>query len=126
MQTRRKRKHRNAEGMTLIEIMIVVVIMAMIAAAAGVGVMKAKASIDLDLAKSGVRSLASVAETYMIRNRGQCPTLEELKSGNYLSRGASTEDPWGAEYVLACEEGDLSVRSAGPDRALSTEDDITL
>jgi general secretion pathway protein G len=126
METRRKREHRNLEGMTLIEIMIVVVIMALIATAAGVGVMKAKASVDIDLAKSGVRAVASVAETYMIKNRGTCPTLEELKSGNYFSRGASTEDPWGAEYVLACEQGDLSVRSAGPDKQLSTEDDITL
>ena len=126
MRPERKRKHRNVEGMTLIEIMIVVVIMAMIAAAAGIGVMKAKASIDLDLAKSGVKALGSVAETYMLRNRGTCPSMEELKSGHYLAKGASTEDPWGMEYTLGCEDDEVTVRSSGPDKEINTEDDIAL
>jgi prepilin-type N-terminal cleavage/methylation domain-containing protein len=123
---KRARKRRHSDGMTLIEIMIVVVIMAMIAAAAGFGVMKAKATMDLDMAKSGVHRLGSVAEGYMLENRGSCPSMEELKSGRYLSRGGSTEDPWGMDYVLTCEDSEVSVRSGGPDRQLGTDDDIAL
>ena len=126
MRCKRVKKRRQSEGMTLIEIMIVVVIMAMIAAAAGFGVMKAKATMDLDMAKSGVHRLGSVAEAFMLENRGSCPSMEDLKSGRYLSRGGSTEDPWGVEYELTCEDSEVLVRSAGPDRAMSTEDDIAL
>jgi prepilin-type N-terminal cleavage/methylation domain-containing protein len=123
---RRLKRQKHGEGMTLIEIMIVVVIMAMIAAAAGFGVMNAKKGMDKDMAKSGVHRLASVAESYILQNRGGCPSLEDLKSGDYLSRGGSTEDPWGEQYALVCEEGGVAVRSSGPDKQMMTDDDIAL
>ena len=126
MQRTRVRRTSARQGMTLIEIMIVVVIMAMIAAAAGIGVMNAKKGVDIDTARTGVRSLASAAEAYMLQHRGACPSMAELEESKLLRRGSSIEDPWGIEYLLGCEDEGVAVRSAGPDREMNTDDDITL
>lgn len=126
MNNARRRRLRR-EGMTLIEIMIVVVIMAMIAGAAGLGVMNAKKTVDLDLARTTARSIASACEAYLMSTRGaECPTVTELSEAHVLKRGTDPNDPWGNAYAIECDGVEINVRSAGPDEAMDTKDDIAL
>lgn len=121
------RRRRRREGMTLIEIMIVVVIMAMVAAAAGVSVMNAKADADKKTAGTEVHNLGQVGEAYLLQDpKAECPTMATLRESRLLRRGSTGEDPWGTDYQLSCEDGEINVRSAGPDREFGTDDDIAL
>jgi general secretion pathway protein G len=101
--------------MTLIEIMLVVVIMALITTAVGMGVMHAKGQADVNLARTGVRTVASAVEAYMIEHRGKCPTLAQLVESGTLKRGTEPRDPWGNEYRIECEDSDVNVLSPGKD-----------
>ncbi|MCP5065215.1 MAG: hypothetical protein GY946_01500, partial [bacterium] len=54
-----------------------------------------------------------------------CPTLSQLQHERFLSREASTEDPWGNRFRIKCSE-QVSVRSAGPDGKAGTSDDVRI
>jgi general secretion pathway protein G len=127
MQTiRERRRRRGRQGMTLIEIMIVVVIMAMIAGAAGFAAMESANRARIDNTQAQVRSLASVAEAYLLHHPGAgCPSLEQLAEDRLLNRGSTRVDPWGGDFILSCD-GDVNVRSAGPDGQDGTGDDISV
>ncbi len=122
-----RRKHcLKQQGMTLVEIMIVVVIMAMIAAAVGFSALGATDSARIDTAKTEVKSVSGVAELYLSQHAGiECPTLDELQQSRLLRRGASGKDPWGNQYEIVCQDGDVNVTSAGPDREPGTTDDVS-
>jgi len=128
MHRSRVRALLRRQGMTLIEIMIVVVIIGMITAAVGVGVVHVKKDSDLKLARTGLRNLANVAETYQVMHgsSSECPTLAQLSEGKLLRAGSSLDDPWGTPYELSCESGEVNVRSAGPDRDRGSPDDLVL
>jgi general secretion pathway protein G len=126
VQKRTLRRRNRRLGMTLIEIMIVVVIIGMLTAAAGLGVMNAKKTTDAQMARTDIRTLASVAEAYQMLN-GVCPTMTQLRASDLLKRGSNTRDPWGTDYVIRCDEmSDVDVLSWGPDRAENTADDVTM
>jgi general secretion pathway protein G len=121
-----RRRHRRRQGMTLIEIMIVVLIMAMIAGAAGFAAMENMKQARIDNTKAQVRSLAQVGEAYLLHHPGaECPSFDELAQARLLSRGSTRTDPWGGAFVMSCD-GDVNVRSAGPDGQDGTEDDISV
>ena len=128
MQSSRVRALLRRQGMTLIEIMIVVVIIGMITAAVGVGVIRVKRDSDLNLARTGLRNLANVAETYQVMHgsSSECPTLAQLGDSKLLRAGSSLDDPWGMPYELSCESGEVNVRSAGPDHERGSPDDLVL
>jgi prepilin-type N-terminal cleavage/methylation domain-containing protein len=122
----RRRSRRRRQGMTLIEIMIVVVIMSMIAGAAGFAAMEHMKRARIDNTKTQVRSLAQVAEAYLLHHPGaSCPSLDELAEDRLLNRGSSRTDPWGGDFLVSCD-GDVNVRSAGPDGQDGTDDDISV
>ncbi len=55
----------------------------------------------------------------------ECPTVERLVEEQELDEAGDNRDPWGKDYVVECGEG-VSVRSAGPDRTLQTDDDVVI
>ena len=73
-----------------------------------------------------VREIASGIATYQIDNeRSPCPTRDNLIDQKYVARGALV-DPWGTSITFHCmPNGDVVVRSAGPDRLFHTDDDVT-
>lgn len=122
----RKKRHGSRQGMTLVEIMIVVVIMAMIAAAVGFSAMGASKQARIDATKSEVKSLANIAEAYLMSHADDdCPSIDDLLSSGLMKQGSNTKDPWAGAYAISCESGGVNVHSAGPDRASGNEDDIT-
>ena len=119
---RHARRHRRQAGMTLIEIMIVVIIMALIATAVGIAVLPARERANRQATLTDVRTVHGAAENYMLEEN-ECPTMENLV-GEYLNRSARTEDAWGNAFQIECSGNEITVRSAGPDGQMGTEDDI--
>ena len=67
---------------------------------------------------------ASAVQVFrIVENR--CPTRDALVSSNYVD-AKELIDPWGTSITFHCTaDGDVVVRSAGPDRLFHTPDDIT-
>ena len=72
-----------------------------------------------------VKMLESNLSLYYLDYGGYPASLSDLKKLEYVSSGVLT-DPWGQQYsaVPTSENGELSVVSAGADKALNTKDDI--
>ena len=119
------RLHRaRQQGMTLVEIMIVVIIMALIATAVGVAVIPRLNKARETQTKTDAQSVRSAVEQYLMENPGEgCPSMESLL-GDYLNRSARSKDAWDNDFEIRCDGSEVTVRSAGPDGSMGTEDDI--
>ena len=103
-------------GMTLIEIMIVVIIMAMIATGVAVAVMPQLEKSRIKTARTDVAAIRTAVQLYLAESPGQCPSVEDLKSGRFLDKAKRTTDPWDKDFVIRCIEGDdPEVYSLGPE-----------
>ena len=117
-------RRRRREGMTLIEIMIVITIFAMMAGGVAVALLPQLEKAKIKTTKTDAQALRSAVMLYVADNPRGCPTVEELVSERYLDGSRRTTDAWDTPYQISCEDGDISVFSAGPDLEFSTEDDI--
>lgn len=110
--------------MTLVEILVVVAIIALVTAVTAVGVIKlgedAKKRATVQ-ALSHLRQMAAVARS---RGLADCPTPAELRRDKMLDAQFPKEDPWGTPFSILCNEDEIQARSAGPDRAVDTGDDL--
>jgi len=122
LQHRLARQRR--EGMTLIEIMIVITIIALIGGGVAVALLPQLNKAQIDSTKIDAGKLRSVVQLYVGQNPRECPTVEQLVSEKYLDGSRRTADAWENDFQISCEDGEISVRSAGPDLEFSTEDDI--
>ena len=119
----RRRRARRRQGMTLIEVMIVMVIMALVATGAGFMIVPQLQKAKIKQTGTDAKTIASAAEMYMAEN-DECPTVEALVSEKILNSKLNTQDAWGNDYQIECDEDGPAVRSAGPDEQFGTEDDI--
>ena len=111
-------------GMTLIEIMIVVVIMGLIASAVGIGVFNQAKKARIEDAKQAVRTIEHAVQLWQQDHPSGCPTMEQLIREGTLDRRQRSKDPWENDFVIQCENSDVSVHSKGPDGQDGTDDDI--
>jgi len=123
LQLRRARRRRR-EGMTLIEIMIVVAILAMIAGGVAVALLPQLERAQIKTTATDAQGLRSAVMLYVADNPRGCPTVEEMVSERYLDGTRRTADAWDTPFQISCEDGEVSVISAGPDLEFNTEDDI--
>jgi general secretion pathway protein G len=114
----------NQGGFTLIEIMIVITIFAMMAGGVAVALLPQLEKAKIKTTKTDAQALRSAVMLYVADNPRNCPTVEDLVSERYLDGSRRTTDAWETPYHISCEDGDISVFSAGPDLEFSTEDDI--
>lgn len=120
----RSERARRSRGMTLVEIMIVVVIMALMATAVGVAVLPRLKAARITQTRTDAQTVSSAAMQYLIDNPGEgCPTVEQL-AGGYLSASTRLKDAWDNDFHIECSGDEVTVRSAGPDGNMGTEDDI--
>ena len=127
INTRRQQRlarRKRQEGMTLIEIMIVITIFAMIAGGVAVALLPRLEEARIKSTKTDAQALRSAVMLYVADNPRGCPTVEELVTERYLDGSRRTADAWDTEFQITCEDGDISVMSAGPDLEFNTEDDI--
>jgi general secretion pathway protein G len=112
------------EGFTLIEIMIVITIFAMMAGGVAVALLPQLEKAKIKTTKTDAQALRSAVMLYVADNPRGCPSVEDLVSERYLDGSRRTTDAWETPYQISCEDGEISVLSAGPDLEFSTEDDI--
>ena len=122
-RARRTRSRRKREAMTLIEIMVVMVIMALVATAAGFAIVPQITKARIKQSSADAKAVAAGAELYLTEH-DNCPTIEELLSEKILDKNKNTKDAWGNAFTIECNEDGATVRSAGPDEQMGTEDDI--
>jgi general secretion pathway protein G len=120
---RRNRRRRRREGMTLIEIMVVMVIMALVATAAGFAIIPQITKARIKQTSADAKAVASGAELYMAEH-DDCPSVEQLVTEKILDKDKNTKDAWGNDFTIECDEDGATVRSAGPDEQMGSEDDI--
>jgi general secretion pathway protein G len=122
---RSKTRQRRARGYSLLEILVVVAIMSLLASVAVPAVMRLYDRSRSDTALLAAQSFRTATSSWRLSTRtDDCPTPTRLIEDKMLDRGASTKDPWGNEFAIACDDGGVTVSSAGPDRRLGTTDDI--
>jgi general secretion pathway protein G len=120
---RRPPRRRNREAMTLIEIMVVMVIMALVATAAGFAILPQLRKARVKQTSGDAKAIASAAELYLSEH-DNCPTVQELISEKILDQKKNTKDSWGHDFSIECDQDGVTVRSAGPDEQMGTQDDI--
>jgi general secretion pathway protein G len=123
LKKRLRRKKRKQQGMTLIEIMIVMVIMALVATAAGFAIIPQLNKAKVKQTSTDAKAVASAAELYMAEH-DDCPNVQQLVDDKILAKDKNTLDAWGNEFSIDCDEDGATVRSAGPDEQMGSEDDI--
>ena len=120
----RRDRQRHTEGMTLIEIMIVITIFAMIAGGVAVALLPQLEKARIKTTQTDAQGLRSAVMLYVADNPRGCPTVEDLVSERYLDGTRRTADACDTPCQIGCEDGEISVISAGPDLEFSTEDDL--
>ena len=69
-------------------------------------------------------TLQSAGTMFRIDHPGECPSVEQLLDGEYIEGTGAIVDACGEHFRIACDGRDVHVRSAGPDGALGTPDDL--
>ncbi|WP_169928144.1 type II secretion system protein [Labilithrix luteola] len=113
-------------GVTLIEILIVLAIVGLIAGGVAVVAVPKYAEAQKTQAKNDLRAIHPVAEKFRVDNPGECPTVELLRQKKELSTASKITDPWDTPYRIICNDEDIVVTSAGPDKKDNTQDDIRI
>ena len=123
MQRRATRRHRR--GYSLIEILVVVAIMSLLASVAVPMVMNEYLRGQRKTALLTAQGFRQATSVWRLRTGSEdCPSTDRLVHEHALERGASLQDPWGNLFRIECDEGGVTVRSAGPDRRDGSDDDI--
>lgn len=73
---------------------------------------------------ANAEALASATELYLMENP-DCPTIERLIESKIVDQKKQTRDAWGHEFEIVCHGHNASVRSAGSDGVLETDDDLS-
>lgn len=112
-------------GMSLIEIMIVLAIIGMILGGVGVVAFRRFSTSQLSTAKNTAIEIQNAVDMYRVSHGSKCPkSVKELKAAGEIAR--AVKDPWGQDYVIDCGDSVMvKVSSAGPDKEMGTDDDIS-
>ena len=113
-------------GVTLVEVLIVVAIIAMVAGGVVVFALPQFRKAQLKTAATGAAAVRAAAQQWKIDNP-DCPSLSQLVEDKMLDSNQSVKDPWDSDFTVSCtEDDDVVVTSPGPDKKLSTPDDIVV
>jgi len=123
-RTRARKLRRKRSGMTLIEVMIVMVIMSLVAVAAGFAVMPILEQQRIRQAKTDAAAIRQMVIAYQIEH-AECPSVQDLVDKRIKSASTTSSDPWGTPFEIACDDAEPTVVSAGPDKQINTDDDIS-
>ncbi|MEI7438033.1 MAG: type II secretion system major pseudopilin GspG [bacterium] len=124
--------HRKA-GFTLVEVLLVVAILGILAGVVVVNFGGKQKGAMIKATRASIQAISLAIDLYEVDNGAFPQTLQGLVqsagepnwSGPYI-KGGLPIDAWGTAFSYA-KVGDkgYEVRSAGPDRQMSTADDVT-
>jgi len=102
--------------------------------AIGAGLIGGGASLFLGTTDAGAETRAAASDAARIREAARgwqadnagvgCPSITQLKVDHALDDRIRTADPWGERFRVFCNSGQVTVRSAGRDGELGTQDDV--
>jgi general secretion pathway protein G len=126
------RKDRR-EAFTLIEVLLVVAILGILAGVVVVNFAGKQKGAMIKATRGSIANICLAIDTYETDTGRFPPSLQSLISndgapnwnGPYI-RGGLPNDPWGTPFTYTAKgDSDYEVRSAGPDMAAGSADDIT-
>ena len=124
-RTRRRAARRRRAGVTLFEVLIVVAILAMVAGGVAVFALPKYREAQISSAETGARVIRTAVQNWQAaNNESGCPTISQLVQEKHLDPGQNTNDSWGQSYTLTCNDDEVIITSAGPDKKKGTKDDI--
>ena len=124
------RKTSSQAGFSLIEIMLVMSIMGVLAAVVVINLRGQGQESRIIATRTSINNISTAVEMYELATGRLPESLNDLTQplGDQppLIRGGIPTDSWGSKFAYSRKgTTDFEVRSAGPDRQMGTEDDIT-
>ena len=129
MSTSHEKRARSG-GFTLVELMVVVVILGSLVALVGPRVWNALFESRNEIAKTQMHRFKEAIEMYHLKHKELPGSLEDLTQTTDRNPEPIMEkipqDPWGMEYEYTnLGKREFRIRSAGDDKEMGTEDDLT-
>jgi general secretion pathway protein G len=136
MNQRRRRNEqqdRRRAGFTLVEVLLVVVILGILAGVVVVSVGGKQKNAMIKATRASISAICTAIDLYEVDTGKYPSSLQSLITGSgepnwngpYV-RGGLPADAWGTGFGYSLKgEQNYEVRSAGPDKQLNTEDDLT-
>jgi general secretion pathway protein G len=115
-------------GLTLVELVVVIALIGLLASAIAVGVFARWRDGQSKTAALACNQLRAATQAHLVDHPDDpdCPTPEGLQHEKELDATMSLRDPWGTAYAIECQPDEFIAKSAGPDRAFGTDDDIVV
>ena len=124
-----ERKNTKKAGFTLVELLLVVTILGVLATVAVMNLGGASEEARIKATQTDIATIQGAVTTYEIRT-GKYPSniddlAKEIDGQKGLLDATALSDKWGTKYSYKNEGGGyFEIRSAGPDAAMNTADDI--
>jgi len=74
--------------------------------------------------RADAAKIQAAAKAFHAQHADGCPTLSSLKEEQLLSRNVRSDDAWGNRFRIRCEEGEITVSSAGLDGKQNSTADV--
>ncbi len=122
-------KKRKNLGFTLVEMLLVMTIMGILATVVIINVSGSGKDARIVATRASITSIKAAIQTFEIKTGNYPKSIDELTapigdSPALLSK-AGMVDAWATPFQLKLSGNDFEIRSAGPDKQMGTEDDIT-
>lgn len=124
-----ERRNSKKAGFTLVELLLVVTILGVLASIAVMNLGGTGEEARIKATQSDIATIQGAVSTYEIRT-GKYPSsiddlAKEMDGQKGLLDASALTDKWGTKYSFKNEGGGyFEIRSAGPDTAMNTADDI--
>ena len=117
------------KGFTLVELLLVITILGILGTVVVVNFSGASDEARENTTKHSIGQITTVCEVYRIKVGRYPRNLEDLTNGindeEPLLKAGSLNDAWGIPFEYKSEGKKYTIRSAGPDGVMNTEDDLT-
>lgn len=133
MQLNKRERIARCGGFTLVEVLLVVAILGILATIVVVNVAGRGDEARRSATRASIANLGSALDHYEVDTGRYPQSLDSLINndgspnwhGPYIKGGVLAPDSWGTAFGYTVRENGYELRSAGPDKAMGSADDLT-